>query len=161
MNPSDSSLLVGRFRRVCESAPPLDLEWEPESIEPDLADMPVGRFRRVCKSAPPLDLEWEPADPALVLTLEFRPNADPAAVGADVSDLLLRLGRLDQSLGGAGFVRESEPGDVATGTIRLVLIPVNPHDAADRLRAVAEDARLALQAAATLVRFAAEVRIAA
>src|SRR5438874_600617 len=104
-------------------------------MNPNDPSLPVGRFQRVCESAPPLDLEWDPLDPALILTLELQANADPAAVGADVSDLLLRLGRLDQSLGGAGFVRDRGPADVTAGTIRLVLVPVNPRDAADRLRA--------------------------
>jgi hypothetical protein len=159
MIPDDKSLPIGRFERVCESYPPLELEWDSDSIDSESKNWPIGRFERTCESYPPVDPGLETDPPALVLTLQIRPEAEAAAVGYDVSDLLLRLGRLEQSLGGAGFIREN--ADSASGTIRLVLVPVKAENAANRLRAVAENIKAALQDSATVSRVDAEVRIAA
>lgn len=130
----------GRFERLCESLPPV--EFKMEHLDPEVrdADCSRGRFERLCDSQPPVAMHLGRQSPALVITLQLQPDADPVELAGDLTNLMLSLTEFDRARGGKGLMRDPSREHSSQGLISLALVPTDAIDtpiAATRLDEIA------------------------
>ena len=116
------------FRRIGESLPPVETEWEYFDPEVRDATCSTGRFVRYGQSLPPIELEVLPASawPTLVLDVRIAAQADQNDIAGKVADVLIKLLARDRFSGGEGFACVSPPEPSPQGTVRLALISNGP-----------------------------------
>jgi hypothetical protein len=123
----------GKFVRVCESLPPVDLE----PVITDGADetgWTRGKPVRLCESLPPVDCVMAPPSSWPALVLRVTDSAPEAVV-----DVLLGALNSDWAAGGSGLTRDRTRETAEPGVVTLALVPTGPSgpDTEARLRELA------------------------
>jgi hypothetical protein len=132
----DESLV--RFETNSTVRPAIEVDCSDWTSEVPVGPALLDRFVTLSSVRPAVEVDCSDWGVALELTLSVAPDCDPGRAYLAVADLILHLSEYERQQGGTGLVRDRERSRAENGVITIVLVPLSPNGAAERMQRLGE-----------------------